>query len=513
MKGSEALQKAMKDLDLNPVFGNPGTTELPMLRNIGEYRLTLHDSISVGMADGRSQYLGRPSVVNLHDLPGVANSMAFIYTAKANRSPLVITAGQQDSRHAVYDPLLYGNLTELVGSAVKYRYEVRTVSDIGVSLKRARDIAMTPPFGPVFVSFPMDIMDQEAEYSPVRPSPGNHDLVDDDAVREISERINQARNPAIVFGYEIDVFDAYREAEEFASKLGCPVYGEPLSSRSVFNTSDRHYAGDLLPGTTLINLKLLEHDLILFIGGDILFYPYLPSPPLPGKEVIFVGLDNSNKIGDSYVMNPKMFLKSALNLVQKKGDFSRKPDLTFPNKVARDRKQMGLNYVLSRVRKEFRDYTIVDESVSASTTLRSIMGYSSRSYFTARTGQLGWGSAASLGIAMENPRTLAVIGDGSFMYTIQSLWTAGRYNLPVKYLVLNNGGYNILKSYSISYYPEMAGADYLNLGLRIEEIAAGFGVETKVAGPDLDELSWLKEGETPKVLVVNVNPAVQKMFL
>ncbi|MEM0155618.1 MAG: thiamine pyrophosphate-binding protein, partial [Thermoplasmataceae archaeon] len=120
MRGYDIFEDALESLDLYPVFGNPGTTEIPMLRKVKGYVLTLHDSIAVGMADGAAQAGRGATLVNLHDLPGVANSMAFIHTARLNRSPIIITAGQQDMRHTFYDPLLYHNLLSLIGDAVKY---------------------------------------------------------------------------------------------------------------------------------------------------------------------------------------------------------------------------------------------------------------------------------------------------------------------------------------------------------------------------------------------------------
>lgn len=513
MKGSAIFAAAVKDLGLGPVFGNPGSTELGMLRNIDEYVLTLHDSIAVGMADGRSQILRRPSIVNLHAMPGLSNSMAFLYTAKANRSPVIITAGQQDTRHSVYDPLLQGDTMSLVSDAVKFRYEIKHPGDIAVAMKRAVEIALEPPFGPVFLSFPMDVLDYDADYHRVGLKEGRYDAVDSEAVTEICDKLDAARNPAVVFGYEIDLFDAYAEAEKFADVLGCPVYGEPLSSRSVFNTENSRYAGDLLPASTMMNLSLLQHDLVIFVGGSFVMYPYIASPLLPDKQIINVGLDLTHRIGKSYRMNPKMFLKYALSHVRKKGDYSRKKDLTLPAQIAREKKNMGIRYVLHNAHKVFQGFTVVDESTSASPTLRSIFGYSKDSYFTARSGQLGWGMAAALGIAMVKPETLYVAGDGSLMYLIQGLWTARRYGIPLKILVLNNGGYNILKSYGKSYYPELENAEFLTLDLEVEKITKGFGVETHIADRELNELKWLREGTECRVLVANVDREVPKLFL
>ena len=513
MKGYEILEKTLDTLDLSPVFGNPGTTEIPMLRGIRKYYLTLHDSIALGMADGYSQYNSTASMVNLHSLPGLGNAMSFLNTAKWNRSPVVVTAGQQDTRHIVYDPILSGDLMHTVSGIVKYSYEIKNPADIPVAFRRAKAIAMTPPRGPVFISVPMDMMDYDAENISYRDTKINTGYNDPDAIKEIVERINKSKHPALVFGYEIDVYNAYEEAEKFAEKLGVEVYSEPLASRGTFNTENIRYAGDLLPASTLMNLKFLNNDLIIFIGGDITFYPYLPSLPFPGKDVIFIGTDISHKTGDSYMVNPKVFLRDAVKLVKNKGDFTRPKDYMYPNRVARQRLSMGVDYVLFNAKKLFSDYTIVDEAISSSENVRATFGYGYRKYFTAKSGQLGWATAASLGIGINNQKTLVIIGDGAFMYTVQGLWTAKRYNIPVKFLVLNNGGYNILKSFSKSYFPEMERREYFQLDLDIEAVSRGFGVETRTADKDLSDLQWLHEGNYPKVLVVNTEKTVEKMFL
>ncbi|MFP3255748.1 MAG: thiamine pyrophosphate-binding protein [Thermoplasmata archaeon] len=513
MKGNEVFRKSIEKLGLFPVFGNPGSTEVGLLRGIEKYILTLHDSISVGMADGLTQYSGIPRMVNLHDLPGLANSMAFIYTAKINRSPIIITAGQQDTRHMVYDPLLYWDLTSVVADSVKFKYEIKNPDDIPIALKKAKMQALTPPMGPVFISIPENFMDYDVNYYEFKDHIVPSSLVDIDSIEQIAERIMNAKNPAIVFGFEIDIYDAFKEAEQFASALGCPVYGEPLSSRAPFISEDPHYAGDLLPGSTLINMKLLQHDLILFVGADITLYPYLPSPILPGKELIFVGLNINPKIGDFYFMNPKAFLSEILRKINKKCNFKREKDLSLAGKIARERASMGLNFVLYNVKRRFPEHIIVDESISASTTLRYIFGYSRRRYFTARSGQLGWATPAALGISMESNNVLAVEGDGSFMYTVQALWTAKRYNLPAKFIVLRNDAYSILRSYAKSYYPEMEDFPGFLFHLDIEKIASSFGIESETATGDLKELDWLVEGNIAKVLVIDIDRSVQKLFL
>lgn len=513
MKGHEVFAKTLGDLGVFGVFGNPGTTEIPMLQSIGRYFLTLHDSISVSMADGYSLHSLEPSVVNLHTMPGVGNSMAFIRTAKMNRSPVIVTSGQQDTRHAVHEPLLSGDLVGLVGDSVKWAYELKNPADVQVALKKGLEVALTPPMGPVFLSFPMDYMEDDVEYSQVGYSRSGYESVDPAAMSAIAERFERASNPAIVFGYEVDAFHAHDEAKAVVQACGCPVFVEPLVHRAAFDTESEQFAGDLTPASTLLQMQLAQNDLVLFVGGSALLYPYSPTPLLNGKQAIFVGFDVGHGIGDSYVMNPKSFLREFAKAVKKNRGFRRKRDLSLPGRVARAKARMGAEFVLAETRRRFAGYTIVDESVSYSTKLREILGYSRGHYFFAKTGALGWGLGAAMGLALHDRDVLAVIGEGAFMYTVQGLWTMKRYGLPVKVLVLNNGGYNILRSYSKSYHPAMENSEFFRPEVDVERVARGFGVDAETADRELKMLDWLKEGEGPRVLVVNMDRTVERLFL
>ncbi len=513
MKGYDAFSETLRNLKLLPIFGNPGTTELSALRHVDDYILTLFDGISVGMADGFSQFNGIPSIVNLHSVPGLGNSMSFIYTAKMNRSPLIITAGQQDQRHLLMEPLLSGNLLSFIGENVKFKYELNRAEEIPSAIRKAKMMAMTPPLGPVFLSIPMNLMDDEINYEKQEDVSVNYNIDNDEILEYVSEVINSAKNPALVFGWEVDLFNAFSEAEELADKIGCAVYSEPLGHRAPFLSSNKYFAGDLMPGSTLINLKLLQNDVVIFLGGDITLYPYLPSPVLRGKKIIFLGMNIQPKFGEFYNVNVKIFMKKLKEKVKKKCNFTKPLDLGMTTKIANERSSMGINYVFSKIKREFSGYTVVDEAVSSSYVLRNFMGYSHNAYFTAKSGQLGWALPAAAGIAMKNNKTLAILGDGALMYSLQALWTLRKYKIPLKIIVLRNGGYVILKSYAASYYPDMEYKEFLNFDLDVEKISSSFGIETMVAGNDMNELKWLSEGENPKLLVVDVDRSVPKLFL
>ncbi|AKA49481.1 benzoylformate decarboxylase [uncultured archaeon] len=512
MKGYEIFREALRELKLGPVFGNPGSTEIPMLRGVDDYILTLHDSLAVGMADGYAQFSGRPALVNLHAMPGVANSMAFIHTARQNHSPVIITAGQQDTRHAYYEPLLWHDLQSLVGDAAKYSYEVKSAEDIEKAMKRAYSISLEPPMGPVFLSFPMDVMDLEADYNRAGYSVPNTSLVDSDAVEYVLRCISESRSPAVIMGGELDEYGMLDKAEHFANRFGCQVFAEPFASRAPFRSSNERFSGDLAPATSSINMSLLSHDLILNFGGDLTMYPYLPSRLLPGKKIITVSLSPSYRHGEYITSNPGLFMEALENRVGKIGNYRRESDLSGRSAAAREKKSMGASYVIAKARNSFSRHVIVDEAISSSPLVRSTMGYRDKSYFTAKSGQLGWGLPAAAGISLHSPKVLEIVGDGALMYTIQTLWTISHYNLPVKILVLNNEGYTILKSFSRSFYPGVENAPYFTFRNDISSISESFGVPSRIADKDLRELDWLAEGSGPKLLVANVSKDIPALF-
>jgi benzoylformate decarboxylase len=170
-------------------------------------------------------------------------------------------------------------------------------------------------------------------------------------------------------------------------------------------------------------------------------------------------------------------------------------------------------YVMSMIKRTFQDHVIVDESISASQILRNVVGYRPQSYFTAKTGQLGWALPAASGISTSRDKVLAVVGDGAFMYTLQTLWTIRKYDLPVKIIILNNGGYMILRSFAESYYADMKDRDFLQPRMDIPSIVEAFGIPARVADSSLESLQWLREGIEPKVLMINTSEEIPKMFI
>ncbi|KAA8923417.1 thiamine pyrophosphate-binding protein [Thermoplasma sp.] len=500
MKASQIFSEFLKRNGLHPLFGNPGTTEIPMLSYVDDYMLTLHDSISVAMADAYAQYTGRPSIVNLHSLPGISNSMAFIISAMKNNSPVIVTAGQQDRRHLYYDPLLSGDQISLVSNYVKYAYEVRRPEEIPLAMKRAYEISMTPPFGPTFISFPMDVMDEEAD--PIWSSVKAHPVVSigDDEIREIMDRVNSAERAAIVFGSEIDMYGAMEEARKFAHALNVPVYVEPWAQSSSYYKDDL-YVQDLPSAFSAMNRILKPYDLIIFVGSDIFVYPYTGEDPSFMDRSIFISTRSGHYIGETYVSDPKSFLSMAVKYAKKKKKFV--PDVLNEKLVYED--------IIATIHGHLKGYTVVDEAVTASGSVRKFFADGPKTYYTSRGGPLGWGDAATVSVAIANRKTVGIIGDGAFMYTPQSLWTAFRYHIPAKFIVLRNNGYNILRSYSRTFGYGVENRDFLRFNFSIEKTAEGFGAEVRNYSDERD-LEWISNGDVPKVLVLDVDNEIPDLF-
>ena len=524
MKTAEALSQLLDAAGVREIFGNPGTTELPFLEHVAQrYYLTLHDAISVGAADGLAQVRRSVAVANLHAAPGLGNSIAFLETARRNRSPVVVTVGQQDLRHLDQHPLLAGDFLTMVAGIVKYAHEIRRPGEVTEAVRRAVRSALEPPMGPVLLSLPMDVMESETEAGgpatpPELPSAATSPI---EGVGAAAERIRSASSPVIVVGYEVDVYDAFAEVSALAGRLRAPVYAEPICSRAPVTADLPYFLGDLLPQSAMIDSVLGGHDLVLLIGADLTLYPYSAAPLVPGDRILYLGSDPSvpAKLRCAHVLGPLRALLAELTPKVPSSDrsFRRPPDFGRANRVARAAPRLGGEFVVDAVRRTFRGFTVVDESVSLIPTLKSFGFYEGRdSYFSSRSQQLGWALAAAIGISLERPKTVVVVGDGALEYSVQALWTLARYRLPVKVVVVNNGGYNILKSYSKANHPGLTNVEYLSVpGIDVEALATAYGLEARTVdrSEHLDRaLTELRDESGPALLNVEMDRTVPDLF-
>src|SRR6516164_9642063 len=196
----EVTYQLLRELELTVIFGNPGSTELPFLRDMPsefEYVLGLHERSAAGMALGYSLGTAKAALVNLHSIASVGNGLSALVDAHYLHAPLVVTTGQQDRRQILAEPFLASRAVEVVRPYVKWAYEPLRAEDVPAAIARGYYLAMQPPKGPVFLSIPMDDWSHDCASVSVRKVT-TRVMPDPSALDEAVQALDRAKNPAIV---------------------------------------------------------------------------------------------------------------------------------------------------------------------------------------------------------------------------------------------------------------------------------------------------------------------------
>ncbi|MDD7941935.1 benzoylformate decarboxylase [Actinomycetospora lutea] len=478
----EASLEVFRAHGMTTVFGNPGSTELPMLSELPDdfrYVLGLQEAAVVGMADGYAQASGRPALVNLHTAPGVGNAVGALVNAAANGAPLVVTAGQQVRPMLNLEALLTNpDATVLPRPAVKLSLEPARPQDVPAVLARAIHAATTPPWGPVFVSIPMD--DWSAELDPTTEA---LDLL---VARRVHQRaapdpvgldaivaaLDDARAPALVVGGDVDATGGFHDAVALAERTGAAVFAPPVEGRVGFPTDHPLFQGALPMAIAPLAQALEPFDVVLVVGAAVFrYYPYVPGPFLPeGTRLLHVTADADQAarapMGDAVVADPALTLRALLERVgpgpADRAAAPQRAALGEPRTAGEGR--LTAEEVFSTLAQEWpQDGVLVSEAPSHRGTQQARLPITrpGSSYFTA-SGGLGFGLAAAVGVGLAEPArpVLAAIGDGSLQYAVQALATAASWQVPVTVLVLDNREYAILKWFaSREQTPKVPGLD------------------------------------------------------
>ena len=524
----EAVFEMFRERGMTTIFGNPGSTELPMLADFPEdfrYVLGLQEAVAVGMADGFAQASGRPTHVNLHTAPGVGNGMGAIFNAQANKAPLVVTAGQQ-SRSLM---TLQANLTNkdaarMPHPLVKWSYEPPRAEDVPHALARATHAASLPPRGPVFVSIPMDDWDAEIDEGAVahqtRRKVDGRTAPDPEAVRELAARLAGAERPVLVVGPDVDASGAWDSALALAERQRLPVWATPATGGGRIGFPEDHalFQGILPPAIGPVSETLKEHDLVFVVGSSVFpYYPNIPGPLLPdGAALIAITNDPDEAarapMGDAIVADVRLSLEA---LLAEAGDSEREPPDPRPDpEPAPESDPMNPSAAAATLNEVWPDDAIlVLESPSSTPAIRNQLRISRPgSYFFGAGGGLGFGLSAAIGVQLAQPGrpVVCVLGEGSTQYAIQGLWTAAAYRVPVTFLVLRNDEYAILKWFAT--LESVTGAPGLDLPkLEPAALAKAYGIEaSQVAEPgELREaLSTAIAAESPQLIEARVAPGM-----
>jgi benzoylformate decarboxylase len=525
----EATFELFRAHGMTTIFGNPGSTELPMLADFPDdfrYILGLQELAVVGMADGFSQASGRPTHVNLHTAPGVGNAVGGILNAQANKTPLVITAGQQVRPHITMEASLT-NRDAVFGPQpyVKWSHEPPRAQDVPGALGRAIHYASLPPRGPVFVSIPMDDWnvqaDQDLATNATRRTVIGRMSADRDALEGLALSLAAASAPVMVAGPDIDASGGWDAAIALAEKQRLPVWATPAvgGGRIGFPESHPNFVGVLPPAIAAISETLSEHDLVLVVGSSVFpYYPYFPGPLLPeGATLVAITSDPGEAarapMGDAIVGDVGLALATLVELVEDTGRVAPQPRAAPSNPEAAE--PMTGSEAMAALADAWPDAGIAVAETPASTlALRNRLRLSKPgSYYFTASGGLGFGISASVGVQLAQPErsVVCVLGEGSAQYGITALWTAVAYKVPVTFLVMRNDEYAILKWFGT--FEQVSGVPGLDLPeLDTAAVARGYGVPAIEAG-DREELTEALRGaiaidDGPRLVQARVAPGM-----
>jgi benzoylformate decarboxylase len=523
----EATFELFRAHGMTTIFGNPGSTELPMLADFPDdfrYILGLQELAVVGMADGFSQAGGRPTHVNLHTAPGVGNAVGGIFNAQANKTPLVITAGQQVRPHITMEASLT-NRDAVIGPQpyVKWSHEPPRAQDVPGAIGRAIHHASLPPRGPVFVSIPMDDWnvqaDQDLAGNATRRTVTGRMSVDRDALEGLA--LSAAAAPVMVAGPDIDVSGGWDAAIALAEKQRLPVWATPAvgGGRIGFPESHPNFVGVLPPAIAAISETLSEHDLVLVVGSPVFpYYPYFPGPLLPeGATLVAITSDSSEAarapMGDAIVGDVGLALASLVELVEDSGRSAPQPRPAPSDPEAAE--PMTGSEAMAALADAWPDAGIAVVETPASTlALRNHLRLSKPgSYYFTASGGLGFGISASVGVqlAQRGRPVVCVLGEGSAQYGITALWSAVAYKVPVTFLVMRNDEYAILKWFGT--FEQVSGVPGLDLPeLDTAAVARGYGVPA-IEAADREELTEALRGaiavdDGPRLVQARVAPGM-----
>lgn len=497
-------QDLLRQLGVTTIFGNPGSTELPMLRDFPadfRYVLGLQEGVVMAMADGFAQASRNAALVNLHSSAGTGHALGNLFTAYRNQAPVIVTAGQQARSILPFEPFLYAERpTEFPRPFVKWACEPARAADVPLALLRAYRIAMTPPFGPVFVSIPVDDWDQPCE--PLAATlPDTRNPGDPAALAQLAKALAGARCPALVLGAGAARDQAWDAAIALAESRAMPCYAAPFASRNVFPEDHSLFGGFLPASREGIAARLAAHDLVLAVGGPLnLYHTEGMGPHLPEGCAVWLVSDDPNLLsfapyGRAILADSSSALGqlgALLGVAPGGGAYSPRPSAPMPVSEAVLDDTIAMAAI---ARHRPAGAIITEEAPSSRSAMHGHLPMTAPdSFYTTAGGGLGYALPAAVGIALARPgqRVIAVLGDGSAMYCVQGLFSAARLGVDVSFVILNNQAYEALRQFGRHFQLDsVVGSDLA--GLDFCALAKGHGLPARRAATldELDEaLAW-----------------------
>ena len=521
MRGAEVFMDSLVSHGVDCIFGNPGTTENSLLDRLIDYPqiqyyVALHEGIAVGAANFYAQASDKTAVVNLHVAPGLGNAIGMMYAALKSNAPVVVTAGQQDTRMRLRNPLLSHDLVAMADPVTKFSAEPRSADEIGPLMRRAFKIANEVPKGPVFIGLPVDVMERETTIAASTAGPLFRGAASDEVINDLRQMIIDSASPCIVAGDDPARFGAFDHVVALAELIGAPVFHEGLRAQLSFPNRHPSYRGRV-PFTAKETAALLApHDLVFLIGGP--FFEDIwhdDSSPFPAEAKLIQIENNAEQLAFNFPLDLGVNADLEATLGKLIVALKKSPEGYKTGASARNARLLeGCNKRHTRTRTDLEKVwdqspmaalralheiaqsipqgsIVVDESITSfSDVARQFDFRRPGDYFAGRGGGIGQGIAGAIGtqVAFPDRRVVALSGDGSAMYSIQALWTAVHHQLPIIFVIMSNAEYRVLKHNLDTYrhrfdigfekpYPHM---DLSNPRLGFSDMAKGMGMDGEV---------------------------------
>ena len=500
-RARDLLLEILRDEGVTHIFGNPGSTEMPLMDALVDapdlkYVLGLQEATAVGMADGWALASQKVGFVNLHAMGGLGNAMGVLVASKASETPLVVTAGQQDTRHLASEPWLSGDLVALAGPVTKWAKEVRRGEDVGQALRRAFAIARTPPCGPVFLSLPMDVLDAEVE-GPTPPRSAPPKLGPSPEAEQLADALAALDPDRVVVLLGDDLPATVADGlVAFAESAGFAVWGAQLTSRSAFPSTHPCWAGVMKPDFAWMRGHFLDKQAIVVVGGRaFVAYPYREERPVPDGVAFYHIADSADAFGREQPADMALLgdIAATLTIAAAQLRLRTDGDAVKARLEAHAARKLAANAelrgsilaevgapltpdaaVLAALDALPEGALIANDSAATFGRVQELLTTRPGRYFFARGGVLGCNMPAAVGMSLATGAWVAsFVGDGGAMYSPQALWSAARHKVDVLFFVFNNQRYGVLQNVArgLGYANAVAGRF---VGMDITEPAIDF---------------------------------------
>ncbi|MGY9057675.1 MAG: thiamine pyrophosphate-binding protein, partial [Alphaproteobacteria bacterium] len=461
MRGRDVFMESLRAHGVTRMFGNPGTTESPLLDHLAdypdvEYIVALYEAVAVGAANFYAQATGTTGIVNLHVAPGLGNGIGMMFNALKANVPIIVTAGQQDTRMLLRAPILSHDLAAIAAPVTKWSTQVNTADDMADIMRRAFKIANDPPYGPVFVALPINVMEQETTNAAANSGPlFRAPRPDADGLAQMAALLSAAKSPAIVAGDDIARAGATDALLALSEKLGAPIWVEGIRAQAVAPSRHPMMRGALPLETGSIAAALEGTDCLLMVGGP--FFEevwYDAGSPFPAGMQVLQIEESAAQLARNHTLTAGLIagVKPALaelaaTVTPDAAAAKARCEAQAAQKAqeraaalsrverAKARRPMAMSVAMETLAGAVPEDTIfVEEAITASIDFaRSVNIAGTGSYFAGRGGGIGQGLAGAIGVAVAEPerQIVCVSGDGSAMYSIQALWTAAHHKLNI----------------------------------------------------------------------------------